>query len=583
MDLRDDFQLVVAIDFGTTFTGYAYSTRHEFKADPLQIHLMNWNAGSAGLVSQKAPTCVLFKPDQSFDSFGFEAEDNYNELALDDKHGAWFFFRRFKMELYKDHLDRNKTLKTEDGKEMKAIKVVSSIISYLKDHMRKTIKDRAIDIRETEIRWVVTVPAIWSDPAKQMMREAAETAGIAGNQLLIALEPEAASMLCKHMPGSLLLSGDRADKLESFRVGCRYMVLDAGGGIIDITVHEVASGGSLKEIYEANGGDWGGTKVDESFENLLKTIAGEPAFSHFKANDVPSVIDLQRNFEVKKRTFTGKDTGNKTTITVPCSLLESFKECNPDKHIKDAIQERFLPEDVAWNRDKIRLSLTKAHSMFEPSLKHISQHVSEILHIAEVQKCEAILLVGGYSECPLLQDSIRSVVGNRRLIIPNGAGLAVLKGAVINGHRPETLSQRICKYTYGISLNFPFGEDGYDKYRYVNNDGDVKCGHCFKIFVNKGSDVSIGESSVTREVYVGYALAKSIHFPLYASTSEHPKYVTEKSCQRLGGITLDMPDTTLGKARGANATIYFGGSEIKLTAEDKHTGEKISACFDFLG
>ncbi|XP_069102440.1 heat shock 70 kDa protein 12B-like isoform X2 [Argopecten irradians] len=511
MDLRDDFQLVVAIDFGTTYTGYAYSTRHEFKADPIQIHLMNWNAGSAGLVSQKAPTCVLFKPDQSFDSFGFEAEDNYNELALDDKHGAWFFFRRFKMELYKDH------------------------------------------------------------------------AGIAGNQLLIALEPEAASMLCKHMPGSLLLSGDRADKLESFRVGCRYMVLDAGGGTIDITVHEVASGGSLKEIYEANGGDWGGTKVDESFENLLKTIVGEPAFSHFKANDVPSVIDLQRNFEVKKRTFTGKDTGNKTTITVPCSLLESFKECNPDKHIKDAIQERFLPEDVAWNRDKIRLSLTKAHSMFEPSLKHISEHVSEILHIAEVQKCEAILLVGGYSECPLLQDSIRSVVGNRRLIIPNGAGLAVLKGAVINGHRPDTLSQRICKYTYGISLNFPFGEDGYDKYRYVNNDGDVKCGHCFKIFVNKGSHVSIGESSVTREVYVGYALAKSIHFSLYASTSEHPKYVTEKSCQRLGGITLDMPDTTLGKARGANATIYFGGSEIKLTAEDKHTGEKISACFDFLG
>ena len=41
------------------------------------------------------------------------------------------------------------------------------------------------------------------------------------------------------------------------------------GGTIDITVHEVLKGGFLKEIYEANGGDWGGTNVDEAFEDLL--------------------------------------------------------------------------------------------------------------------------------------------------------------------------------------------------------------------------------------------------------------------------------------------------------------------------
>ncbi|XP_069109280.1 heat shock 70 kDa protein 12B-like [Argopecten irradians] len=172
MNLRDDFHFVVAIDFGTTYTGYAYSTRHEFHTNPLNINLMTWNAGSS--LSPKAPTCVLFKPDKTFHSFGYQAEDRYNELAMDGEHREWFFFRRFKMHLYQTHIDRNQMLTTEDGKKMPAIKVISSVLSHLKNHSMKIIKDSVMEFRETDIRWVVTVPAIWTDPAKQMMREAAE-------------------------------------------------------------------------------------------------------------------------------------------------------------------------------------------------------------------------------------------------------------------------------------------------------------------------------------------------------------------------------------------------------------------------
>ncbi|XP_033725847.1 heat shock 70 kDa protein 12B-like [Pecten maximus] len=584
MNLKDKYLLVAAIDFGTTYTGYAYSSRHEFNTDPLKINLMTWNAGSAGLVSLKSSTCVLFKPDETFHSFGYEAEDQYNELAMDDDHKDWFFFRRFKMELYTDHVDRNKMLQTEDGKKMSAIKVISAVISYLKSHLTKTVKDSAIDISDKDIRWVVTVPAIWSDPAKQMMREAAEQAGIARNQLLLVLEPEAASILCKHMPVSKLVDGDREDKIESFRVGCKYMVVDAGGGTIDITVHEVIKGGFLKEIHAANGGSWGGTKVDNAFEEMLETIVGKTAFAHFKADEIPNVIDLHRNFEVKKKTFTGKDSGtaSKTTITVPCTLLESFRKFNPDKRIADAIGDHFSP-DVEWKKDKIRLSLARTRSLFDPSLKHITDHVSDILGKPKVQDCEAILMVGGYSECPLLQDAIRTVAGSRRLIIPSGASLSVLKGAVINGHCPKTLSQRICKYTYGIKMNKSFGCDGNVKYLLINPDGMSLSANCFQTLAKKGSLVTSGESSVTQTGFVGHSLATCIVVPLFASTSENPKYVTDDSCQKIGEITLPMSDTTLGRDRGAIITLYFGGSEIELTAADIHTGRKINACFDFPG
>lgn len=37
--------LVAAVDFGTTFSGYAFSFGHEFKSDPLKIQTNHWIGG----------------------------------------------------------------------------------------------------------------------------------------------------------------------------------------------------------------------------------------------------------------------------------------------------------------------------------------------------------------------------------------------------------------------------------------------------------------------------------------------------------------------------------------------------------
>ena len=90
--------MVVAIDFGTTFSGYSFSLRHEFKNDPLKISTVKWIADAG--VFEKTSTCILFDALGNFDSFGFEAEENYANLAATNKHLDWYFFRRFKMMLY---------------------------------------------------------------------------------------------------------------------------------------------------------------------------------------------------------------------------------------------------------------------------------------------------------------------------------------------------------------------------------------------------------------------------------------------------------------------------------------------------
>ena len=96
-----DFLLVAAIDVGTAYSGYAYSTISDFKRDPLKIHMNQaWNAGAKQLISWKTPTCLLLDGRQQFVSFGYAAENYYTNLVEDDKHHDHYFFSRFKMRLY---------------------------------------------------------------------------------------------------------------------------------------------------------------------------------------------------------------------------------------------------------------------------------------------------------------------------------------------------------------------------------------------------------------------------------------------------------------------------------------------------
>ena len=91
--------VVGAIDFGTSYSGYAYSFRHS-RTD---IQRNRWNAGSRGLISEKTPTCILFDGDQNFSAFGFDAEDEFAEICYETKQkkdSRCFFFRGYKMALY---------------------------------------------------------------------------------------------------------------------------------------------------------------------------------------------------------------------------------------------------------------------------------------------------------------------------------------------------------------------------------------------------------------------------------------------------------------------------------------------------
>ena len=53
--------------------------------------------------------------------------------------------------------------------------VISECIKFLSGHLKREVPKKLGQdvIRPCDINWVLTVPAIWSDAAKQFMREAA--------------------------------------------------------------------------------------------------------------------------------------------------------------------------------------------------------------------------------------------------------------------------------------------------------------------------------------------------------------------------------------------------------------------------
>lgn len=66
-------------------------------------------------------------------------------------------------------------IKAANGKSMKALKVFTEALRFLKYDALETINSNARGKKfiPSDFTWVLTVPAIWDHSAKQFMREAA--------------------------------------------------------------------------------------------------------------------------------------------------------------------------------------------------------------------------------------------------------------------------------------------------------------------------------------------------------------------------------------------------------------------------
>ena len=92
--------VVVAIDIGTAFSGYAMS----FSRDRFTIYAMRavdpFRPAEGCEIQTKIPTVLLLRPDGTFHSFGQDALTHYNRDLEEDEQKKWYCFERFKMSLH---------------------------------------------------------------------------------------------------------------------------------------------------------------------------------------------------------------------------------------------------------------------------------------------------------------------------------------------------------------------------------------------------------------------------------------------------------------------------------------------------
>jgi hypothetical protein len=106
----------------------------------------------------------------------------------------------------------------------KAVDYASDYLTRIVDHVLHESLPRqfgASFLENQQISYVVTVPAIWSDKAKDLTRQAAVRAGIDQSKLMLITEPEAAALYCATLC-----------KEADLKEGDRFVVCDAGGGTV---------------------------------------------------------------------------------------------------------------------------------------------------------------------------------------------------------------------------------------------------------------------------------------------------------------------------------------------------------------
>ena len=96
----DNVELVVGIDFGTSYSAYAYS--YSYEQDKIFMNSV-WPSGSNAC---KEMTAILFNEDKKFVAFGEEAVLKFNALT-EEQVRCWYLFKNFKMALYHEKVSSN--------------------------------------------------------------------------------------------------------------------------------------------------------------------------------------------------------------------------------------------------------------------------------------------------------------------------------------------------------------------------------------------------------------------------------------------------------------------------------------------
>ncbi|KAG9202425.1 hypothetical protein G6514_004401 [Epicoccum nigrum] len=547
---RSKAQLIVGIDFGTTFSGiaFAFATNTEAKEDIIT----EW-PGAGNQTKQKIPTVLYYDQYQKVVGWGPDIADALAPTGY-PKPGVqkveWF-----KLQLMlsgNTYIDPINLPPLPPGKS--EIDVAADYLFHMRQAMRNQLQKTLGEVfnrEERNIRYYLTVPAIWNDAGKAATRAAAIQAGFLrdenDNRLTLITEPEAAAMFCSKTG------------LLNLKMHDAVLIVDCGGGTVDLIAYEVEEEQpfSVAECTAGSGDSCGSTALNRNFSNILRAKIRKMKLPDGSKTAGKVYAKCIMDFENRiKADF--RNNGQKWAVDV--GIEAEF----PEAGIEDGYMT-FTNEEIL--------------QCFEPVVNRILELVrNQIIAIqAQNRSLQNVLVVGGFGASEYLFQQIKLHVPPQfqsKVVRPMDSVAAIVKGAVTAGITERIVTHRVARRHYLMATLQPFKEGHHpEQYRVPSLDGKDRCKYTRQIFVQKGQRVKIGEPvkvSFFRQVAPGATLM--YEDILYACDDDVcPEYTKDPRIKEVVTLTSDLSRKNLEKdfermdtPQGTFYRVYF---DIYLTLD----------------
>ncbi|KAL1978103.1 hypothetical protein VTN31DRAFT_962 [Thermomyces dupontii] len=547
---RNKPQLIVGIDFGTTFSGvaFAFIANGEVREDIIT----EW-PGAGTFAKQKIPTVLYYDQYQKVVGWGPDIADALSPTGY-PKPGVqkveWF-----KLQLMMSgntYIDPINLPPLPPGKS--EIDVAADYLFKLRQAMRSQLQKTLGEVfnrEERNIKYFLTVPAIWNEAAKAATRAAAIQAGFLrdenDNRLTLITEPEAAAMFCAKTG------------LLNLKLGDAILIVDCGGGTVDLIAYEVEEENpfTVSECTAGSGDSCGSTALNRNFSNILRAKIRKMKLPDGSRTVGKVYAKCIMDFENRiKADF--RNNGQKWAVDV------GIEADYPEADIEEGYMT-FTNEEIL--------------QCFEPVVNRILELVrNQIIAIqAQNRTLQNVLVVGGFGASEYLFQQIKLHVPPQfqsKVVRPMDSVAAIVKGAVTAGITERLVTHRVARRHYLMATLQPFKE-GYhpEQYRVPSLDGKDRCKYTRQIFVQKGERVKIGEPvkvSFFRQVAPGASLM--YEDVLYACDEDVcPEYVKDPRIKEVVTLTSDLSSKNLEKdferMDTPNGTFYRVYFDIYLTLD----------------
>jgi molecular chaperone DnaK (HSP70) len=557
-------RVVAGIDFGTYGTGFAWAPVSEDNDEPGRRRISffeDW-AGQKSVGYPKNRSAVLLDAGGEFVTWGYEALAQMTSAPP----GSGLRLRTgFKMALQPGPPDPAAAVAGDAGVVLAghtadAYRLTVLCLRQVVAMARERITSGAYE--DGDIRWCVTVPAIWGQYTRDLMFKAAVEAGLPDDpaRLLLAQEPAVAALYCKAKGDAMLGTP-----------GTRFLVIDAGGGTVDVSCYQVADGGDLRELAPADGAETGSDFLNVAFLNeILTERFGVGTIGRILAERRGAIADTMDSWERAKRAFSA-DSDEDVVIHLSASFYAGL--------VREQATGRWAGREEPATEVVVSHALVAA--LFEQSIDKtmtcIERQLREMRAASGSSGGEVALLVGGFAESPYLRTGLtrRLAAQDVRVLVPAQPAVAVLAGAVHYAYDKSGFKSWRAPFTLGFLAAMPFrpGIDPESRKK-INAAGQERCSGRFDIFFANRAEVTPGEP-VTRTYTPIKENQKTIKLQLLSADRADVEFSSEPGVETLATLTVDL-STSLNRPvaeRQVEVAMYLDQANIKVEARNVETDE----------